>query len=203
MAISAYLKAFWTDWLAKMTGPLSLILVLVPLVAPGFTTKRLGGSTLFWIFSFVCLVASGYRAWLAEHRARLAEKLDPLIEDVRLLRELWDDIQFRYKDSQLVRFPLSGFDVERWEEEHKQLLRLFFWTSIHAGRAASCLSGLGITEGPCLTFVMNNQDARRSLDALGYAKLLEQHTALLAKLRAQITGGSTPSPTSLAAHAGN
>lgn len=129
MAIAAYIKAVWGDWVARMTGPLSLILLFTPLFNPNFTAQHLGGSNLVWIVAFLCLIVSTFRAWLREHRTRLAERLDPLIEDARLLRELWDKIQYDHKDSRLISFPLSGFDIEKWEEVHKQLLRLFFWTS--------------------------------------------------------------------------
>jgi hypothetical protein len=188
MAAGAYLKALWSDWPARMTGPLSLILLFVPLLAPQFTAQLLGGSTLVWIVSFVCLIVSTYRAWLSEHRARLAEKLDPLIEDVRLLRELWDKIQYDHRDPTLIRFPLSGFDVEKWEEVHKQLLRLFFWTSLQADRVVWRFKDLGITERPRLADVMNNQHQRRGINAHGYSKVLEEHAALLARHRARIAG---------------
>jgi len=188
MSIGAYLKALWNDWPARMTGPLSLILLFVPLVAPDVTVKYLGGSVLVWIVSFLCLIISTYRAWLSEHRTRLAAKLDPLIEEVRPLRELWDKIQYDHKDSPLISFPLSGFDVEKWEEVHKQLLRLYFWTCLQGRQAAACFAELAITERPQLADLMANQDARRSINALGYTKLLEEHAALLARHRARIAG---------------
>jgi hypothetical protein len=188
MPVRPYLKALWSDWPVRMTGPLSLILLFVPLLAPQFTAQHLGGRTLVWIISLICLIVSTYRAWLSEHRARLAEKLDPLIEDVRRLRELWDKIQYDHRDSTLIQFPLSGFEVEKWEEVHKQLLRLLFWTSLQAHRAVWRFEDLGITEQPRISAVMNNQDQRRSLNALGYTKLLEEHEALLARHRGRIAG---------------
>jgi len=77
---------------------------------------------LVWIVAFICLIVSSYRAWLSEHRSRLAEKLDPLIEDVRLLREFWDKIHTITR-TRADDFPLSG-DVEKWEEVHKAALAL-------------------------------------------------------------------------------
>lgn len=115
-----FLKTLWNDWPARMTGPLSLILLFVPILAPQFTAKYLGGTTLVWLVCFLCLIVAAYRAWLLEHRARIAEKLDPLIEDANLLRQLWDKIQYDHRESQLIRFPLAGFDVKEWEEVHKQ-----------------------------------------------------------------------------------
>jgi hypothetical protein len=188
MLVSAYLKAIGSDWVARMTGPLSLILLLVPLLAPDLTAQYLGGSTLVWIVAFICLIVSTYRAWLSEHRARLAEKLDPLMEDARLLRGLWDTIQYDHKDSRFISFPLSGFDVENWEEVHKQLLRLYFWTLLQSRRAAGCFADLAIAEQPRLAAVMNDQCQRGALNALGYTKLLEEHAALLARHRTQIAG---------------
>jgi hypothetical protein len=188
MVISPYLNAIGRDWLARMTGPLSLILLFVPRIAPDLTSKYLGGSLLVWIVAFICLIVSSYRAWLSEHRSRLAEKLDPLIEDVRLLREFWDKIRYDHKDSRLIDFPLSGFDVEKWEEVHKQLLRLLYRTSLHADRARWCFVALGIGECPRLADVMSDQTARRSLNALRYTKLLEEHAALLSCQRARIAG---------------
>ncbi len=171
MEIGAYLKVLWRDWLARMTGPLSLVLLFVPLLAPEFTAEHLGGSTIVWIISFLCLVVSSYRAWLTEHRGRLAEKLDPLIEDVRSLREFWEEVQYRYRDSELIRFPLAGFSVENWEELHKQLMRLYFWTSLQGRSAEVQFAVLGIEERPQLSVLMNNQDHRRSLNAFGYTAL--------------------------------
>src|SRR5258708_26744677 len=134
MPIAAFLKAIGSDWVARMTGPLSLILLFVPVFAPDLSTQYLGGNTLVWIVAFICLIVSTYRAWLSEHRTRLAAKLDPLVDDARLLRELWDKIQYDHKDSSFIGFPLSGFDVEKWEEVHKQLLRLYFWTALQSRR---------------------------------------------------------------------
>jgi hypothetical protein len=192
MAIWAYLRAvLWQDLPARMTGPLSLVLLLVPLIAPDFTAQHLRGSTLVWIVAFLCLIISTSRAWLSERRARLAEKLAPLIEDLRQLRELWDKIQYDYrdsKDSRFISFPLSGFDVEKWEEVHKQLLRLLFWTSLQANQTEQRFRDLGIAERPRLYDLMYDQGARRSLNALGYTKLLEEHAALLTRHRTRIAG---------------
>jgi hypothetical protein len=188
MAVAAYLKATGSDWLARMTGPISLILLFVPLLAPNLTANYLGGSALVWIVAFVCLIVSSYRTWLLEHRVRLAEKFDPLLEDTRLLRELWDRIQYDHKDSRFISFPLSGFDVDNWEEVHKQLLRLFFWTSVQAKQSTWRCEDLGIAERPPLADVMDNQHARSALNGLGYTKLLEEQTAFLTRHRARIAG---------------
>ncbi|HLK64627.1 MAG TPA: hypothetical protein VKU19_14380 [Bryobacteraceae bacterium] len=81
--IGPFLKTVWRDWPARMTGPLSLVLLLTPIIAPQFTAQHLGGNVLVWVLAFICLVVAAYRAWLLEHRARIAEKLDPLMEDAR------------------------------------------------------------------------------------------------------------------------
>lgn len=187
MAAGSYLKAVWGDWLARMTGPLSLVLVFLPLVLPPFTARYLGGGGLVWIVSFLSLIVTTYRAWLSEQRARLAEKLDPLIEEVGELRRFWERIQHDHRDSVLIQFPLSGFDAEKWEEVHKQLLRLYFWTWLHAARVVRCLDDLRITERALWADVMNNQYKRQALDALGYSRLLEEHAAFLTRHRARIT----------------
>jgi hypothetical protein len=102
--------------------------------------------------------------WLSEHGRRPAERLDPLIGEIGRLREFWGKIPYDYRDSELIRFPLAGFDVEKWEEVHKQLLRLFFWTSLHVDRALSCFPGVGIKQQPRLAQVMSNQHEGRSAD---------------------------------------
>jgi 8-oxo-dGTP pyrophosphatase MutT (NUDIX family) len=179
MVILAYFTTIWNDWLAKMIGPLSLILLFVPLLAPDFTTRYMVSNTLVWLVALACLIFSTFRAWLNEHRARMAGKLDPLIKDAGMLRELWEQIQYDHKDSEFVRFPLAPFTVEKWTETHKQLLRLYFWTGLQAQQLKDCFNELGITEPPRLFDLMNNQDARRSITALQYSKLLEEHTDLL------------------------
>jgi hypothetical protein len=181
-----FVKTLWNDWPARMTGPLSLILLFIPIVAPQFTAKYLGGATLVWLVCFLCLMVAAYRAWLLEHRARIAEKLDPLIEDVKLLRQLWDKIQYDHRESGFIRFPLAGFDVEKWEEVHKQMLRLYFWTSLQAQRVAWRFEEIGIMEQSRLSEVMNNQDLRRAINALDYTKLLEEHAETLAQHRRRI-----------------
>ena len=170
-----------------MTGPLSLILLFTPLVVPKVTAQYLGGSTLVWIVAFICLLVSSYRIWLSEHRARLAQRLEPLIEDARRLRELWEKIQYDNPNSQLVKFPLSGFDVEKWEEVHKQLLRLYFWTNLQGRNAEQCFTSLGMPR-PRLPEVMADQFQRRAVNGLGYTKLIDEHLALLESTRKRITG---------------
>ena len=88
--VAAYFKTIGSDWLARMTGPLSLILLFVPLAAPDLTTKYLGGSTLVWIVAFICLIVSTYRAWLLEHRSRLAAfVIDCKSSDVDAAAKFW------------------------------------------------------------------------------------------------------------------
>ena len=185
--IGAFLKAVWRDWAARMTGPLSLVLLFTPMVAPQFTAQHLGGNALVWVLAFICLVVAAYRAWLLEHRARIAEKLDPLLEDARLLRDFWDKIQYDHKESKLIQFPVFGFDVKEWEEVHKQLARLFFWTNLQAQRAQWRLNELGITEQPPLAAVMRDQNSR-TVNALQFTKALEEHAAMLAQVRQRISG---------------
>ncbi|MBL8230658.1 MAG: hypothetical protein JNL98_19355 [Bryobacterales bacterium] len=107
---------FWLTPMIEKAGAASCV--------TEFSMETVG--TLVWIVAFICLIVSTYRVWLQEHGARLAEKLDALLEDAQLLRDLWEKIQDDHKDSNLVVFPLSGFDIEKWEEVHKQLLRLYF-----------------------------------------------------------------------------
>jgi hypothetical protein len=183
-----FIKTLWNDWPARMTGPLSLILLFIPILAPQFTSNYLGGTTLVWFVCFLCLIVAAYRAWLLEHRTRIAEKLDPLIEDANLLRQLWDKIQYDYRESDLIRFPLAGFDVKEWEEVHKQLLRLFFWTNLQAHRVQWRFKEIGVTQQPRLSAVMGNQNLRGTMNGLEYTKLLEEHAALLARQRQRLAG---------------
>lgn len=185
--ISAFLKAISGDWAARMTGPLSLVLLFTPMLAPQFTAQHLGSNALVWVLAFVCLAVSTYRAWLLEHRARIAERLDPLIEDARLLRDFWDKVQHDHKESKLIQFPVFGFDVKEWEEVHKQLARLFFWTNLQAQRAQWRFKELGITEQPPLAALMRDQNSR-TVNALQFTKALEEHAAMLAQARQRISG---------------
>lgn len=185
--IGAFLKAISRDWAARMTGPLSLVLLFIPILAPQFTAAHLGNNALVWLLAFVCLAVSTYRAWLLEHRARIAEKLDPLIEDARLLRDFWDQIQYDHKESKLIQFPLFGFDVKEWEEVHKLLTRLFFWTNLQAQRAQWCFKELGITEQSQLAAVMRDQNSQK-VNALQFTKALEEHAAMLVALRQRLAG---------------
>jgi hypothetical protein len=185
--IFLFIKTLWKDWPARMTGPLSLILLFLPILAPQFTAKYLGGSTLVWLVCVLCLIVAAYRAWLLEHRARVAEKLDPLIEDAKLLRQLWDKIPYDHRESNLIELPVFGFDVMEWEEVHKQLLRLFFWTNLQALRAQGRFKELGITEQPPLAAVMRDQNSR-TVNALQFTNVLEEHTAMLVDLRQRLAG---------------
>jgi len=188
MLFGSYLKSVWSDLGARMTGGASLILLFAPMLSPKLIAEVVGSNTLVLLFAVGCLVVSSYRAWLAERRARQAERLDPLVEDVQLIRELWARIQYDHKDSTLIRFPLAGFNVEKWEEVHKQLLRLFSLTSVHASRARSCFARLGISDGPRIAEVMNDQSARHGIDARGFSNLLEDHDTLLKEHRKRILG---------------
>jgi len=188
MLVGSYLKSVWTDLGARMTGGASLILLLAPMLFPKLTAEVVGSNTLVWLFAAGCLVVSSYRVWLGERRARQAERLDPLVEDVEAIRALWERIEYDHGDSPLIRFPLAGFDVERWEEVHKQLLRLLCLTSVHASRANSCFARLRISGQPRIAELMNDQTARRCIDSLGFSKLLEEHEALLKAYRKRIPG---------------
>jgi hypothetical protein len=185
--VGQFLKTIWRDWPARMTGPLSLFLLFTPIIAPQFTSQHLGGNALVWLLAFICLVVAAYRAWLLEHRARIAEQLDPLIEDVNLLRQFWEKIQYDHRDSELVHWPLAGFAVKEWQEIHKQLARMMFWTNLQAQRVQWRFKELGITEQPRLSAVMMDQNARGSLNALGFSRLLEEHAAMLAQARQRMT----------------
>jgi hypothetical protein len=190
--ILEFIKTLWRDWPARMTGPLSLILLFIPIIAPQVTAKYLGGTTLVWLVCFLCLMVAAYRAWLLEHRARVAGKLDPLIEDTDLLRQLWDKIQYDHRESKLIQFPVFGFDVKEWEEVHKQLLRLFLLTSLQAQKTVLRFKELGITEQPRLAAVMCDQNSR-TVNALQFTKLLEEHAALLTQQRQRLNGLISPS----------
>lgn len=170
-----------------MTGPLSLILLFIPVLVPQFTARYLGGTTLVWLVSFFCLIVAAYRSWLLEHRGRIAEKLDPLIEDADLPQQFWENIQYDRRDSELIRFPLAGFDVKEWQEVHKQLARLFFWTNLQAHQVQRRFNEIGITEQPHISTVMGNQNLRGSMNGLDYTKMLGGHAAMLAEQRKRIS----------------
>ena len=110
-----------------------------------------------------------------------------MIEDTELLRQLWDKIQYDHRESKLIQFPVFGFDVKEWEEVHKQLLRLFLLTSLQAQKAVRRFKELGIMEQPRLSAVMGDQNLR-TLNALQFTKLLEEHAALLAQHRKRLAG---------------
>lgn len=187
LRLGAFFNAVSSDWLSLMTGPLSLVLLFTPLVLPKVTAEYLGGSTLVWVVAFIGLFVSSYRIWLTEHRARLAQRLEPLIEEAQQLLEFWDKIRYDDPDSQLLKFPLSGFDVESWEEVHKQLLRLYFWTDLQGRHAETCFSSLGMAR-PRLAEVIGDQSRRRAVTGIGYTKLIEDHLGLLEISRKRVGG---------------
>ena len=94
LRLGSFFRVIASDWPSLMTGPLSLILLFTPLMFPKFTAQY-GGNTLVWIVAFICFFVSSYRIWMTEHRARLAQKLEPLIGDAQQLRELWGKIPVR------------------------------------------------------------------------------------------------------------
>ena len=184
---TAYLKALWSDWLARMVGPFSLVALFTPIVLPASVVKDfLGGGRLVWGLSFLCLLIAGYRTWLMEHRKRRAERLTPLLEDIRDLTELWDKIRFTYRDSELVNFPLSGFDVNHWTEEHKQLCRLLTLTLAHTRRCASCFADLGIGETLPFVAAVTGTGGPGSVDARIYTSLLSEQRVRLKSHRARL-----------------
>ena len=184
---TAYLKALWSDWPARMVGPLSLVALFTPIVLPASAVNEyLGGGRLVWGLSFLCLLVAGYRTWLSEHRKRRAERLNPLFEDLRDLTELWERIRSTYRDSELVNFPLSGFDVKHWTEEHKQLCRLLTLTSTHARRCASCFADLEIRETLPFVAAVTGRAGPGSVDARIYTSLLSEHRAQLESHRARL-----------------
>ena len=77
--------------------------------------------------------------------------------------------------------------MKEWEEVHKQLLRLFFWTNLQALRVQARFKELGITEQSPLAAVMGDQNSR-TVNALQFTKALEEHTAMLVDLRQRLAG---------------
>jgi hypothetical protein len=169
-----------------MTGPLSLVLLFAPMLLPPGVANALG-TPLVWGLGALCVLIAAYRAWLSEHRLRLAERLDPLIEDVRLMRDLWLTIEYDYASSTLVRLPLAGFEVKEWEPVHRQLLRLMQSTQVHGPRVQGVFLNLGISaEQVRFLAVLNDQNARINLTAPEFTKLLDAHATMLAEMRARI-----------------
>lgn len=140
------------------------------------------------------MIISSFRAWLVEHRSRLAERLTTLIEDVRIIRKLWEEIQYHYPNSELVRFPFALFDVAKWEWEHKLLHRLFWSVAGHANRVAEGFASLGIVEHAPLVAMMNDQNARLTQTALSFTRLLNDHEALPIQHQERIRKHGLPKP---------
>ncbi|SRR5713101_2349456 len=72
-SLQAYLWAFWSDWLALMSGIASVVLTAV-----GAVSVAPVPSSFFWIAAGFCFVIASYRIWLKEHQqvVELTEKLN-------------------------------------------------------------------------------------------------------------------------------
>jgi hypothetical protein len=97
LRLSTYLRAFFSDWLTIMSGPLS-----VPLTALALFTPQRAYKILFGTFAVLCWIYGSFRVWreerLAGHAAHekyasaIAEFTEQLREAVRIAELRWSQV---------------------------------------------------------------------------------------------------------------
>jgi len=102
------------DWLARMSGPLS-----VPAAGAALWVSNDFAKTAFGLTAFVCLWVTAYRVWKPEH--------DKVVERDRTKRQLLDDISalreklIGYRIEMEADHHARRFDQKKWEQKFDEL----------------------------------------------------------------------------------
>lgn len=77
MDLSGFLSAYFSDWVGWMSGPFSIVLVIL-----GFYKKEANQKRLFWIAAGLAFLVAPVHIWTSEHKARLLaeDKSKPKLE---------------------------------------------------------------------------------------------------------------------------
>jgi hypothetical protein len=70
MFIRKFFAALWADWVAAMSGGVSVALAFWAVYFPPTDIKA--GRILLWAAAVICVVYASYRIWASEHRKALA-----------------------------------------------------------------------------------------------------------------------------------
>jgi hypothetical protein len=113
-SIKDFTRAMLGDWLARMSGPLSVPAAAIALWAPSDAAKILFGLT-----AFICLWVTAYRVWKPEH--------DKVVERDQRKRQLLDDIsELRekvgsYRIEMEADYHAKRFDEKKWQRKFDEL----------------------------------------------------------------------------------
>lgn len=65
--MAAYMRAVWSGWVTRLSGPASVLLVVL-----GFSLPLAdNGRSAFWVAAGLCFVLTSFSVWSAEHSRRL------------------------------------------------------------------------------------------------------------------------------------
>jgi hypothetical protein len=109
-----FTRAMFGDWLARMSGPLS-----VPAAALALWVSNDAAKILLGLTAFICLWVTAYRVWKPEH--------DKVIERDQKKRQLLDDISAlrekvgRYRIEMEADYHARRFDEKGWQQKFNEL----------------------------------------------------------------------------------
>jgi type II secretory pathway component PulM len=112
--IKDFTRATVGDWLARMSGPLSVPAAALAYWVPNDTAKILLGLT-----AFICLWVTAYRVWKPEH--------DKVVERDQRKRQLLDEISAQRQTMVGYRIDMEAdvkairFDPKAWQQKYDAL----------------------------------------------------------------------------------
>jgi hypothetical protein len=113
-AIADFTRAMLGDWLARMSGPLSVPAAALALWVTNDTAKILLGLT-----TFICLWVTAYRLWQSEHDKVVErdQRKRQLLNEISALRET----MVRYRIDMENDHSAQRFDQAAWPERYNAL----------------------------------------------------------------------------------
>lgn len=115
-----YLKAFWGDWVARMSGPASIVLAFLATYFE-FIVKH--GKAALWVASAVCFIIASYRIWAAERRRleeltkhKLIFEIDERsmrirVEQTKSSIRIFANTQLRFENRDTYPLNVKGIDI--------------------------------------------------------------------------------------------
>ena len=112
--LSDFTRAMFGDWLARMSGPLSVPATAFALWVSNDTTKILLGVT-----AFVCFWVTAYRLWKSEHDKVVDrdQRKRQLLDEISALREM----MVRYRIEMEAEYNGRRFDQTAWQQKYGAL----------------------------------------------------------------------------------
>ena len=71
--LRGYFAALFHNWMGKMSGPFSVILLFLPIIFPRFFADSKALTTAIWIAAAICFMVANFSAWRYEHDRYIAE----------------------------------------------------------------------------------------------------------------------------------